>query len=55
MLKLSRMGVHILMASPGFYHMPKTLDDIVNHIVGKTLDCMGVPNELFRRWQGGEG
>ncbi len=55
MLKLSRIGVHILMASPGFYHIPKTLDDLVNHIVGKILDCMGIPNEMFRRWQGGEG
>ena len=55
MLTLSRMGVHILMASPGFYHIPKTLDDLVNHLVGKTLDCMGIPNEMFRRWQGGEG
>ncbi|MFQ5911706.1 MAG: UbiX family flavin prenyltransferase [Nitrospinota bacterium] len=55
MLTLSRMGVHILNASPGFYHIPKSIDDLVNHIVGKTLDCMGIPNELFRRWQGGEG
>ncbi len=55
MLKLSGLGAHILMASPGFYHHPKTLDDLVNHIVGKTLDCLGIPNELFRRWQGGEG
>ncbi len=55
MLKLSQMGVHILSASPGFYHIPKTIDDLVNHLVGKTLDCLGIPNELFRRWQGGEG
>lgn len=55
MLNLSRMGVHILAASPGFYHLPKTMDDLINHMVGKTLDCMGIPNELFRRWEGGEG
>lgn len=55
MLNLSRMGAHMLVASPGFYHLPKTMDDLINHLVGKTLDCMDVPNELFRRWQGGEG
>lgn len=55
MLRLSQLGVHILMASPGFYHIPKTIDDLVNHIVGKALDCLGIPNEMFRRWQGGEG
>ncbi|MFQ5694206.1 MAG: UbiX family flavin prenyltransferase [Nitrospinota bacterium] len=55
MLKLSHLGVHIVPASPGFYHHPKSIDDLVNHIVGKTLDCLRVPNELFRRWRGGEG
>jgi 4-hydroxy-3-polyprenylbenzoate decarboxylase len=52
MLKLSQMGVHIVVAAPGFYHFPKTIDDLVNHIVGKTLDCLGIPNELFARWKG---
>src|SRR5208283_5700862 len=35
MLKLARLGVVVMPASPGFYHNPKTIDDLVNHIVGK--------------------
>ncbi|MFQ5895536.1 MAG: UbiX family flavin prenyltransferase [Nitrospinota bacterium] len=52
MLKLARMGVTILPASPGFYHQPKTFDDLVNHVVGKTLDCLGFDQTLFPRWAG---
>jgi 4-hydroxy-3-polyprenylbenzoate decarboxylase len=52
MAKLSRMGVTILPAMPGFYHEPKTVDDIVNFIVGKILDQLGVENDLYRRWDG---
>jgi len=37
---------------PGFYTKPQTVDDIVNHAVGKALDALGVANELFNRWQG---
>lgn len=36
-----------------FYHRPKTIDDIVSHIVGKILDQFGVPHKLFDRWSGG--
>ncbi|MBI3129588.1 MAG: UbiX family flavin prenyltransferase [Candidatus Tectomicrobia bacterium] len=52
MLKLSRLGVMILPASPGFYFGPKTLDDLVNHVVGKTLDSLGLEQKLFERWKG---
>ncbi len=52
MLKLARLGVVILPASPGFYHKPKSLDDLVNHVVGKVLDVLGVESNLFRRWAG---
>ncbi len=52
MLNLSRIGVHIVVAAPGFYHAPKTIDDLVNHVVGKTLDSLDIPNELFTRWKG---
>ena len=38
MYELSKVGVTILPAMPGFYNHPETLDDIINHIVGKTLD-----------------
>jgi 4-hydroxy-3-polyprenylbenzoate decarboxylase len=37
---------------PGFYHRPKTPDDLINHIVGKVLDQFGVEHDLFKRWGG---
>ena len=48
--KLNRMGVTILPAMPAFYHKPETVDDLVNFIVGKMLDQLGVEHDLFRRW-----
>jgi 4-hydroxy-3-polyprenylbenzoate decarboxylase len=52
MLKLARLGATILPASPGFYHEPKTIDDLVNHVVGKVLDSLGLETNLFQRWTG---
>ena len=50
MLKLAKIGVIILPAMPGFYHRPKTVNDLVLHIVGKTLDQFEISNEVFKRW-----
>lgn len=50
MLKVSQAGGKILPAMPGFYQMPKTLDDIVDFLVGKVLDSLGVHHDLFKRW-----
>lgn len=50
MLTLSKMGVTILPAMPGFYHQPKTIDELVNFIIGKLLDMVGIENKLFNRW-----
>ncbi len=50
MLKLARLGVTILPASPGFYHNPKTMDDLISHVVGKVMDSLGVESDLFKRW-----
>jgi flavin prenyltransferase len=50
MAKLNRMGVTILPAMPAFYHKPETVDDLVNFIVGKMLDQLGVEHDLFKRW-----
>jgi 4-hydroxy-3-polyprenylbenzoate decarboxylase len=52
MLRLSRLGAVILPASPGFYHSPQTLDDLVDHVVGKVLDALGVANTVGARWKG---
>jgi flavin prenyltransferase len=51
MLKLAKIGVIILPAMPGFYHRPKTINDLILHIVGKTLDQFDIQNEVFKRWQ----
>lgn len=50
MLKLSRLGVRIIPPMPGFYGHPQTIDDVVNFIVGKVLDQLGIEKGLFRRW-----
>lgn len=52
LLKLSRMGVKILPACPGFYHRPKTMDELVDMLVGKICDSLRVEHHLFERWQG---
>ena len=52
MLKLAKLGVTILPASPGFYHKPENIEDLVNHVVGKILDSLGLESNLFQRWTG---
>ena len=50
MVTLAESGVTVLPAAPGFYYRPETIDDLVDHIVGKTLDVLGVDHHLYRRW-----
>ena len=50
MLKLSRIGVSILPAMPAFYPKPEKLEDMVDFIVGKILDNIGIENSMFKRW-----
>ncbi|MEM7253473.1 MAG: flavin prenyltransferase UbiX [Pseudomonadota bacterium] len=50
MLTLSRAGAVILPANPGFYHHPKTIDDIVDFVVARVLDQLGVAQTLMPRW-----
>lgn len=52
MLKLARLGVVIAPPIPAFYNNPQTIDDMVNFVVGKLLDCMGIENDVYRRWSG---
>ncbi len=54
MTKLSKMGATILPASPGFYHNPKSVMDVVDHVVGKIMDTLEVEHEIFDRWKGRE-
>jgi len=44
------MGAHILPPVPSFYHMPKTIDDIIDQTIGKIFDFMGIEHHLFNRW-----
>ena len=44
------MGAHILPPVPSFYHMPKTIEDIIDQTIGKVLDYMGIEHDLFNRW-----
>ncbi|GLO62059.1 flavin prenyltransferase UbiX [Vibrio sp. MACH09] len=50
MHKLSQMGVTIMPAAPGFYHQPKTIDDLVDFMVARILDHLGVEQGLVPRW-----
>ncbi|MBL8857665.1 MAG: UbiX family flavin prenyltransferase [Planctomycetes bacterium] len=52
MLRLARLGAIVLPAMPGFYHSPRSMDDLVNHVVGKILDRLGVENQVGARWKG---
>ena len=51
MLKLSRAGAVILPAMPAFYIKPETVNDLVNFVVGKILDQLGIKHELYRRYR----
>jgi 4-hydroxy-3-polyprenylbenzoate decarboxylase len=53
MLKLTRMGAVIMPASPGFYHRPGSVHDLVDFIVARILDHLDIPQDLMPRW--GEG
>jgi 4-hydroxy-3-polyprenylbenzoate decarboxylase len=53
MLALAEIGAIILPPMPAFYNRPKTVDDIVNHTVGRVLDRLGFPHDLTPEWTGG--
>ena len=52
MLSLAGAGAIILPAMPAFYHRPETITGLVNHVVGKVLDVLGIEHELYKKWQG---
>ena len=50
---LSDIGAIIAPIVPALYNKPKTVDDIINHTVGRLLDLFGIETEMVKRWQGG--
>ena len=52
MLRLARAGATIMPASPGFYHHPKEMQDLINHVAGRVLDQFGIEHTLFQCWTG---
>jgi len=53
MLRLARMGALILPANPGFYFRPRSVDDLVDFMVARVLDHLGIAHRLVPRWGGG--
>ncbi|NCO65756.1 MAG: aromatic acid decarboxylase [Candidatus Aquicultor secundus] len=52
LLEAEGAGAKIVPAMPAFYNNPKTIEDLVDFVVGKVLDQLGVEHTLFERWQG---
>jgi 4-hydroxy-3-polyprenylbenzoate decarboxylase len=52
MTALAEAGAIVCPANPGFYHLPQTIDDLVNMVVGRVLDLLDVPHALHERWTG---
>ncbi len=50
MLALSQIGVRIVPLSPGFYHLPQTLEALIDMMAGRICDVLGIHTELFTRW-----
>jgi 4-hydroxy-3-polyprenylbenzoate decarboxylase len=50
MLRVTRAGAVVMPAAPGFYHRPEKIDDLVDFMVGRMLDHLGVENSVARRW-----
>ncbi len=51
MVLAAEMGAIILPPIPAFYPHPETIEDLINHSVGKALDLLSIPHQLFRRWR----
>jgi 4-hydroxy-3-polyprenylbenzoate decarboxylase len=52
MLRLTRAGAVVMPASPGFYHRPETISDLVDFVVARMLDHLKVEQTLIKPWQG---
>jgi 4-hydroxy-3-polyprenylbenzoate decarboxylase len=54
MLRLTQAGAVVLPASPGFYHRPRSIDDLLDFVVGRVLAHLDVPSDIGPHWQSGE-
>ena len=54
LVRVAEAGAVVLPAAPGFYHRPEKIEDLVDHVVTKITDRLGLPLDLIRRWGGGE-
>lgn len=52
MLEAAKTGVFMVPAMPAFYQQPRKIDDLVNFIVGRVLNCLGIEHRLFKRYSG---
>lgn len=50
LLRLARAGARIVPAMPAFYHQPQKVEDLIDFVVGKVLDSLKIPHQLFQRW-----
>ncbi|NQZ05316.1 flavin prenyltransferase UbiX [Idiomarina sp.] len=50
MLQLSELGVTVMPAAPGFYHQPQSIDDLIDFMVARMLDHLGLEQSLMQRW-----
>ncbi|MGQ9759157.1 MAG: UbiX family flavin prenyltransferase [Candidatus Methanomethylicaceae archaeon] len=55
MINVTEAGGLVMPASPGFYHRPKTLEGLVDHLVGKIMDQLEIKHNLYRRWGDTDG
>ncbi len=50
MLKLTQMGAVVMPASPGFYHQPKSMEELIDFVVARILDHLALPHQLLTPW-----
>src|SRR4029078_9017991 len=52
LLRIRNAGADVVAAMPGFYHLPQTIDDLVDFVAGRVIDSLGLDMTLFERWEG---